>query len=581
MAKDNIALLNEIAGQLRKLNQSNLRDTLKTKEFQDRQEAIMAGQPQAADQGPLFVDAAEDFRRRVKGSVTGARLAEEITDSGKRAKGWVEDDKKKETNEGLANAAEQDATDHLSNIHQLLVAWRNDFTVGVRNAARDAAENTLEKNKHGDSRGMHPNSIATRIKPGFGLEKEMPIPEVDKGNFITRNIKKVVAAVTIGSSMAISDIVRGYKKDGLDGAISSFLGGNGEGSMGNAIRQAFVLGTTGIATGAAIGAMGGPVGALAGGIAGLALGAITGFLGADRINAWMDEAGMFISNAWFGMTDAFKNLGKMIGGWIYTRGTGARSGNHPAINATMFGGHVSWDIDDYGSTFTSAFIKVMDDILSLPGKIASWIKRTINEKSPALGQFLFGDGLTTEERETKRAMEVLTAAKTTSGSFKSGFDKAEVAFAGAMGQAEAEKLFFGDTREDFIMAVRNGDYGLTGAADPGSALKFTHSNLQFDGDEKFANAAAEFQAEEIKRKELEIAAEQRAKELRTMTQQTADRNLMRQNGYGAPVIVTGQNDQSSTTISTTINTERKPGARAGFGASTNAVMGEDGFVYSW
>ena len=37
MAKDNIALLNEIAGQLRKLNQNNIRETLRTKEFQDRQ----------------------------------------------------------------------------------------------------------------------------------------------------------------------------------------------------------------------------------------------------------------------------------------------------------------------------------------------------------------------------------------------------------------------------------------------------------------------------------------------------------------------------------------------------------------
>jgi len=580
MAKDNIALLNDIAASLRKMNQANIRDQLQQREFRDRQEAIAMGQPQAEDQGPAFIDAAEDFRRRVKGSITATKLGESVTESGKRA---IRSNKKADEEEAAFKAnigsveEEKESASHLSDIYKLLVDWRKDFATGARNAARTAAENANE---------LPPVSP---LDPVIGAEAGVGIPSAvlearkrladrePEGNIITRNIKKVVAAVTIGSSMAISDVIRGYKKDGIDGAVSSFLGGNGEGSMANSIRQAFTVGATGAAVGFAVG---GPVGALVGGIGGMAVGAITGFLGADRINAWMDEAGKNIKDAWDEMTGNFKSLGRSISNWIYTPGSRARSGNHPAINATMFGGLVSWDIDQMGDGFGAPFIRVMEDIISLPGKIAAWIKRTIFEKSPALGKFLFGDGLTTEEREAKRAMEVLTAAKTTSGSFRSGFEKAEVAFAGAIGKDEAADLFFGDTRESFIAAVRDGDYGLTGAANPGGELVFDNPALVTKADEERAAKIAALLAAEDARTAALHAAKVKAEELRIMTQQTADRNLMRQNGYSqAPVVLAGQNDQSTTTINTTINNDKKE--TLGSGNNANAIMGEDGFIYSW
>ena len=577
MAKDNIALLNEIAGSLRKLNQSNIREQLKNQEFQKQQISIQGGQPLAEDQGPAFVDAAEDFRRRVKGSVTGAFAAEKVTASGIRARHLLKKaDEEEEAFTATINSEKEEAkaAKGLSDIYELLVKWKDMQSTSARNAARDATENELEKSKFAP--GMNPNSIANRIKPGFGLRSDdMPEVEIDEGNFISRNIKKVVAAVAIGGSMAISDVIRGYKRDGIDGAVSSFLGGNDEGSMANSIRQAFTVGTTGAAAGFMVG---GPVGALVGGIGGMAVGALTGFLGASTINAWMDEAGKNISDAWAEMSGNFISIGRHIGRWIYTPGTAAAGPNKPAVNATMFGGLISWNIDEYGSTFTSAFIKVMDDIISLPGKIAAWIKRTINEVSPALGEFLFGDGLTTEEREAKRAMEVMTAAKTTSGSFKSGFEKAEVAFAGAFGQEEAENLFFGDTREAFIAAVRGGVYGLTGAANPGGELVLDNPALVTKADEERAANIARLMAEEEARTAALHDAKMKAKELRIMTQQTADRNLMRQSGYSqAPTIIPV--DSSTSSVTTTINIEKKE--TLGSGNNNNSIMGEDGFIYSW
>ena len=84
MAKDNIGLLNEIAGQLKKMNQSQIRRDIQDQAFRDaQQKADATGQIQETN---FDIGAMEDFKRRVKGSVVGAKIAEKFTDSGKRAK---------------------------------------------------------------------------------------------------------------------------------------------------------------------------------------------------------------------------------------------------------------------------------------------------------------------------------------------------------------------------------------------------------------------------------------------------------------------------------------------------------------
>ena len=85
MAKDNITLLQEISSQLRKLNQDNVREQIANREFRDRQASEQAGGLQQS-QDPQFIDAGEDFRRRLKASLAGQKAAEGITESGKRAR---------------------------------------------------------------------------------------------------------------------------------------------------------------------------------------------------------------------------------------------------------------------------------------------------------------------------------------------------------------------------------------------------------------------------------------------------------------------------------------------------------------
>ena len=86
MAKDEITLLSDIAQQLKKLNQTSVRDQLREQEFRDQQLSINAGGMGAEDSGPNFIDPAEDFRRRVKGGITSALAAEKFSASGKRAR---------------------------------------------------------------------------------------------------------------------------------------------------------------------------------------------------------------------------------------------------------------------------------------------------------------------------------------------------------------------------------------------------------------------------------------------------------------------------------------------------------------
>ena len=100
MAKDNLGLLNEISGQLKKLNQSNIRQQMEVAEYQQKQLALQAGGGvgEAPGQGPQIIDAAEDFKRRAKASIFSTKLAEKVTDSGKRAKDTIKENKKKEKN---------------------------------------------------------------------------------------------------------------------------------------------------------------------------------------------------------------------------------------------------------------------------------------------------------------------------------------------------------------------------------------------------------------------------------------------------------------------------------------------------
>ena len=85
MAKDNLGLLNEISGQLKRLNQSNIRQQIEVKEYQERQLAVQAGAAAPGEAETQFIPAGEDLKRRLKANLIGQKVAEKMTESGKRA----------------------------------------------------------------------------------------------------------------------------------------------------------------------------------------------------------------------------------------------------------------------------------------------------------------------------------------------------------------------------------------------------------------------------------------------------------------------------------------------------------------
>jgi len=573
MAKDNIALLNEIAGSLRKLNQSNIREQLKNQEFQKQQIAIQAGQPLAEDQGPAFVDSAEDFRRRVKGSVTGAFAAEKVTASGIRARRSNEKaDEEEAAFKSTVDSEKEEkrSADWLSAIYNLMVEWKNMQSTAARNAGRDAAETKLEKS--GFAPGMNPNSMATRIKKNWQLPKDKNgnvIPPKSTKGLVT----KLVIAAGVAASMSIDDVIRGWKMDGLDGAVSSYFGGAQEGGMGNAVRQSFVLG----AQGAAVGFMfGGPVGALVGGIMGAATGAITGSIGAAKINTFMDKAGAELTTAWTEIKTNLGNLTSSIASWIYTPNDGTGDG----FKATMFGGIIEWDPKGSKTPLSDAWKKVVEKMEAAPGKFAAWLENDLRNGlgagsgSNKLADWLFG--------KTDAAKKVIKNNK------KFSFDDARMNPEDQPGfqvkqrlkQQIEEKKFRGEMlksdyigiRSTFMNELINKAGGPNVDAD-GNIIGVVRPKDDISGGAKREVGVIEKLLDAGRDGYLSLQATRQAKKDLFLEQ-----NGMRpRSDFGTPTIIPV--DSSTSSVTTTINIEKKE--TLGSGNNNNSIMGEDGFIYTW
>ena len=321
MAKDNIGLLNEIAGQLKKMNQSQIRRDIQDQAFRDaQQKADATGQMQETN---FDIGAMEDFKRRVKGSIVGNKLSEKFTESGKRAKRQNKDAKAntkykkltsvrmKEKRVGLGDVVEAskfqsealnflniDSAKQLTTLQ--LIKVNSDATVqmlgGIRhalgmknkndtkqnkkvnkasaNAQRSAAEDKLEKKK------LQSPVVKAILPPMMPKAPTAKSPSYAK--LFLRLAALPVALVTwaiAGVTAVVSDFITGFKEDGLAGAIGKALGGSGEG-IWNSIKQAFKVGGVGATIGGAIGLLFGGIGAIPGaiigGLIGMAIGAVAG-----------------------------------------------------------------------------------------------------------------------------------------------------------------------------------------------------------------------------------------------------------------------------------------------------------------
>ena len=403
MAKDNIGLLNEISASLKKMNQTQVRQNLEAKEYQERQLAQAAGGEQGP-QGPNFIDPAEDFKRRVKGSVFSAKLGEKFTESGLRAKRsnktYEKDKKKAELEAKQAKEKEKykpvgavltkDKRVGLSTIRDELgmqlslikvntdalvqmlggirthLGMSNKATEAARKKAMAAAINvkrTAEENKREGGAGgtvAKMSKISVFAKAGKAIGSRSGLMGL------------LIAGVIAAAGLGIKNMIDGWKTGGFMGAIKAMFFGNGEGGLGNAIAAAFSTGATFATAGLLIA---GPVGALVGGIIGMAIGALTGWLGAEKVTAIIKGAGQTV-------VDGITGVGKFIAKWavalghmIYKPGVEAQGGHQEAIKARFFGVEVNWTMTGLGEKFAQSWI---DGKAYLKEKFLGWALKIYN-----------------------------------------------------------------------------------------------------------------------------------------------------------------------------------------------------------
>jgi len=162
--------------------------------------------------------------------------------------------------------------------------------------------------------------------PGIGLAGGLGIAALI-GYGIIATYKNAANAIT--KSMEDGD-------SGMGSFIANFLGGDGEGSFFNAMKQGLLVAGTGALGGAAlglkfmtIGAAGGPAGMLAGALIGFAVGGIIGVIGgsvgSDAIKGMMDTVGTAITEMMDSietfMMDAFESVRKLFTGRLTSRET--------------------------------------------------------------------------------------------------------------------------------------------------------------------------------------------------------------------------------------------------------------------
>ena len=177
-----------------------------------------------------------------------------------------------------------------------------------------------------------------------------------------------------GGVLAIKDFITGWKEDGFAGAIGKMLGGEGEG-LWNSIKQAFKVGGLGVMIGGAIGFLFGGIGAIPGaiigGLIGMALGAIFGYIGGDKITAKLKEAGAAVAKLWGKGVGFIMYHLRRIGEWFYRPGQpGPIAGPHGSTKTEIFGGFISWDPGNF--SLKAMWDSAMDSIWGMVTKVGEW-----------------------------------------------------------------------------------------------------------------------------------------------------------------------------------------------------------------
>ena len=381
MAKNDTALLQDISGQLRKLNQTSTRDKLQEREASERQEAIWQGATMdsgfEAVGGENWIGATEDFKRRFVASTAGMYRDIKLKPAEKEAEEELKGDWFEKINLSLSSKSGTDGLWQMINDH-----WLHYFE--LKKGSRLSDEENRRESPYGP--GMHPNSKAFRIKKGWNANESELDPTADpkKKTWIQKLLgypKTMIAWVVASVGTALYDVIKGYETGGVTGAIAAFFGGTGEGGLASGIKGAF----KGVGIGIAAGFMvGGPIGALVGGLIGGVAFAITGALGKDKLEKWLNDSKERFSKGWEEAKTNVSTAWNAVSDAIYHKDADG--------NAVMFGSLLKWDPDDEDGKLEGSWLKVADYILKAPGMFAAWLEKKVRALLPTeFADAIFGD----------------------------------------------------------------------------------------------------------------------------------------------------------------------------------------------
>ena len=405
MAKTQEALLQEVVGQLRKLNQASVRDRLRESEEAKRAETLaLQGETQEVQQQTI-IDGATDFQRRFI-----AGQAKTFTDKALQQSKSKEEHQLTminllmELNRGVGGLAgillQNEAAEALryrNNIRNL-----NEKEIEAKNNALKMARPIGDTTTSGsDTLGegiADPGGsfgLGTAIKTGLGIAGGLALFKGFKAFGPAMFRLGLVAWAIAGVGYSIRDMIAGYKQDGVAGALANLFGGDGEGGLMNAIKTGFKLAGVGMAAGAAIGAVGGPIGFIAGGIIGGVIGLIGGLIGSDKMKEDFKAAGAYLSAKWDDLGASIHGLGKDIGDFFYTPAVGGQqAGPHGTVSGAKF----------LGGTISTDFLK------SIPGMIAEkWnaAKAFIGNLASTIGNWFYSGGDTEAGTGIRSNIEIM------------------------------------------------------------------------------------------------------------------------------------------------------------------------------
>ena len=234
---------------------------------------------------------------------------------------------------------------------------------------KDDLRTAEEKRREGQKNLVNKNN--TLIAPGS-------MTKISSSGGLWKSIRglplMLVGWALTGGVLAIKDFIMGWKEDGFAGAIGQMLGGKGEG-LWNSIKQAFKVGGLGVMIGGAIGFLFGGIGAvpgaIIGGLIGMALGAIFGYIGGDKITAKLKEAGAAVAVLWGKGVGFIMYHLRRIGEWFYRPGQpGAVAGPHGSTKTEIFGGFISWDPGNF--SISAMWDSAMDSIWGMITTVGEW-----------------------------------------------------------------------------------------------------------------------------------------------------------------------------------------------------------------